>query len=260
MYLWDIRKLDKEVDSTIIDTSANICTPFVDRELKLIYTVGKEESKIRIFDYSEQKFKKLPTFNSNISSDYSVFFNRTCLDNKRIEIGRFARYSRDNNSIYYASFMINDEKEFSEHLLSNNHFENSLITFDDWVHKKDNLINELSERKKKFEELEQSFKLKKSSENLIKNQKKNEDTTINHLNPKIDPLKLNEFEKQKMNEVNNKKNKEVENKAKLKEEENKISENNKILENNIKLNKQLLKENNESKYLLLVNKYNKKKN
>ena len=189
LYLWDIRKLDKEVDSIIIDTSANICTPFVDRELKLIYTVGKDESKIRMFDYSEQKFKKLSTFNSKISSAYSVFFNRKCLDNKKIEIGRFARYSKDNNSIYYASFMINNEKEFSEHLLSKNHFENSLINFDDWIHKKDNLIKELSERKKKFEELEQSFKLKKSSENLIKNQKKRR---YNHqsIRPKNRPIKI----------------------------------------------------------------------
>ena len=63
--LWDIKKLDKEVDSIIIDEYKNACIPFVNRELKLIYTIGKGEKKIHIFNYNEGKFIKLPTYNSN---------------------------------------------------------------------------------------------------------------------------------------------------------------------------------------------------
>ena len=48
LYLWDIRKLDNEVDSIIIDEYRNTCTLFANRELKLIYTVGKGETYINI--------------------------------------------------------------------------------------------------------------------------------------------------------------------------------------------------------------------
>ena len=80
--LWDIKKLDKEVDSIIIDEYKNTCTPFVNRDLKLIYTVGKGEKNINIYDYNENNIKLIKSFDLNIPSFYSVFFNRKCLDNK----------------------------------------------------------------------------------------------------------------------------------------------------------------------------------
>ena len=48
--LWDIKKLDKEIMSIKTDTSMNVCIPFADRELKLIYTLGKEEKPINVYD------------------------------------------------------------------------------------------------------------------------------------------------------------------------------------------------------------------
>ena len=62
--LWDVRKVKEdlscegEVTSVQIDTAKTVTMPFVDRESKLLYTVGKGEGSTHIFDYSEGTFKK----------------------------------------------------------------------------------------------------------------------------------------------------------------------------------------------------------
>ena len=86
--------MDKDVDSIIIDVYKNTFIPFVNRELKLIYTIGKGEKKIHIYNYIEGKFMKLPTFILNNPSNNSVLFNRKCLYNKKLEIDQFAKYSK----------------------------------------------------------------------------------------------------------------------------------------------------------------------
>ena len=64
--LWDIRKqsnnsLNKgEITSIKINSSkTDIFTPFINKELKIIYAIGKEKSSIIDFDYKEEKFTKI---------------------------------------------------------------------------------------------------------------------------------------------------------------------------------------------------------
>ena len=45
--LLDIRKADKYYSSIIIDRSNNQATPFVNPEIKLIYSVGKDDKHIK---------------------------------------------------------------------------------------------------------------------------------------------------------------------------------------------------------------------
>ena len=153
LYLWDIRNLDKEVDSIIIDSSINACTPFVYRELKLIYTVGKGETYINIYDYSKNNIQKKMLLNLNIPSIYSVFFNRKCLDSQNLEIDRLARYSKEQNSVYFLSFMINNKEEYYNYLYPNAVYENSFMSFTEWIQKEsNNLFNKLFKGNKKPEE------------------------------------------------------------------------------------------------------------
>ena len=57
--LWDVRKVkddlssEGEVASLQVDTSKTVTTPYVDRESKLLYTVGKGEASTHTYDYSE---------------------------------------------------------------------------------------------------------------------------------------------------------------------------------------------------------------
>ena len=109
--LWDIRKVkddlssEGEVAGVQIDTSKTVSTPFVDRESKLLYSVGKGEATIHIYDYSDGTFKKGINFASCEPSISSVLFDRKCLDYNTLEVDRFARYV-NSQKVYYVSFNI----------------------------------------------------------------------------------------------------------------------------------------------------------
>ena len=109
--LWDIRKVKEdltsegEVTSVQIDTSKTVSTPFVDRESKLLYSVGKGEASIHVYDYSDGTFRKGINFSSSEPSISSVLFDRKCLDYNTLEVDRFARYV-NSQKVYYISFTI----------------------------------------------------------------------------------------------------------------------------------------------------------
>ena len=109
--LWDVRKFKEdlgsegEVSSLQIDTSKTVSTPFVDRESKLLYCIGKGEAGFHIFDYNEGTFKKGINFSSSEPALCSVLFDRKCLDYNTLEVDRFARYV-NSQKVYYVSFNI----------------------------------------------------------------------------------------------------------------------------------------------------------
>ena len=263
LYLWDIKKLNKEVDSIIISKNKNTCIPFVNRELKLIYTIEKDDKKIRIFDYNEKKIKKLKSLECDDNFIYSVLFNRKCLDNKNLEIDRFARYSKDKKSINYISIMINNKEEFGDNLFPKAQFENE-ITYDQWIQKepydlineekytnenflknKENEIKELKTKLDKLNELKelnkQLEKIKEEYEKLIIENQETLDNTKKELESKIKLIENINLEKQKINDEKNKKNEEI-----------------KILQdkNNQLMAEIELKNKNEKKFIDLNEKYN----
>ena len=109
--LWDIRKVKEdltsegEVTGVQIDTSKTVSTPFVDRESKLLYSVGKGEASIHIYDYEDGTFRKGINFASAEPSICSILFDRKCLDYNTLEVDRFARYV-NSQKVYYISFTI----------------------------------------------------------------------------------------------------------------------------------------------------------
>jgi len=109
--LWDIRKVkedltcDSDVTQVQIDTSKTVTTPFVDKDSKLLYCVGKGEAGIHVFDYSEGTFKKGINFSSAEPSICSVLFDRKCLNYNTLEVDRFARFV-NSQKVYYVSFTI----------------------------------------------------------------------------------------------------------------------------------------------------------
>ena len=109
--LWDIRKVKEdltsegEVTGIQLDTQKTVTTPYVDRESKLLYTVGKGEASVRVFDYFDGTFRKGIDFASAEPSLISVLFERKCLDYNKLEVDRFARYV-NSQKVYYISFTI----------------------------------------------------------------------------------------------------------------------------------------------------------
>ena len=136
LYLWDIRNLNKEINSIVIDSSINTCNLFVNRELKLIYIVGKEEKKIYVYNYNDNNYQLEGTYELEDLITYSVLFNRKCLNKNNSEIDRFAIYSNQNKKINYISFINEKKKEFD----NNNQKYKTLIVFDKFEHPKKKIL------------------------------------------------------------------------------------------------------------------------
>ena len=137
--LWDVRKVKEdltcegEVTSVQIDTAKTVTMPFVDRESKLLYTVGKGEGSTHIFDYSEGTFKKGIHYSSKEPSICSVMFERKCLDYNRNEIDRFARFV-NSQKVYYVSFTIPRRNPgFDASLYPPVFSGEATLTYDQWV-------------------------------------------------------------------------------------------------------------------------------
>ena len=137
--LWDVRKVKEdlssegEINSSQIDTSKTVTTPYVDRESKLLYTIGKGEASTHTYDYSEGVLKKGLVAKSTEPSIYSVMFERKCLDYNKNEIDRFARYV-NSQKVYYVSFNIPRRNPgFDQSLYPPVEYGEAALTYDQWV-------------------------------------------------------------------------------------------------------------------------------
>ena len=163
--LWDIKKIDKEISSINIDNSSHSTIPFVNPKLNIIYTIGKEEDFIRIYDYSEGIVKSLIKFHTIYFSNCSVLYDRKGLNKKKLEIDRFARYSKTKRKINYTSFFI--KEKFIYDTISNSMNEKSKFTNDIWTQMEENIKKEENnneiEKKIKTEEGKMNKQIEKKN-------------------------------------------------------------------------------------------------
>ena len=286
--LWDMKKIGEEINSIKLDSSSKKITPFIDRELQLIYTIGHEEKFIEIYDYSKEAFKKLTRFESSDASTCSILFDRNCLEKNKLEVDRFARYSRANKNIYYINFYLKSQDEEDYLYLYPKIKENTKMTYEEWIkgNKNDNIklkkredINK--ENDNKNEDLKQNDKVMIEQENqnqdiekMIKEHNENLKKIQKEFELKVDILE-NKYKSEKQNIISEKEKKILDLENKIKEfEKNIIHEKNKIeFENKYKkidiqnneLNEKYnelekLKENGEQKNLELKNKLKEIKN
>ncbi len=188
--LWDIRKVKEdltsegELTSLQMDTSKTVTMPFADKESKLIYTIGKGEASIHVYDYSEGTFKKgLDSREQCEPSLCSVLFDRKCLDYNKCEIDRFARYV-NSQKVYYISYTIPRRNPgFDKTLYPPVECGEAALTYEQWVN------NEKAEPvKKDIETIENKFVSK--VEEFVKAEvkvevKKNADEKVKELEAKV---------------------------------------------------------------------------
>ena len=63
---------------------------FINRELKLLYSICTNENYIKIYDYNGDKLNEINTYYSEYKSSYSFLCDRKCLDST-LENDRFIR-------------------------------------------------------------------------------------------------------------------------------------------------------------------------
>ena len=137
--LWDVRKVKEdltsegEVSSLQIDTSKTVTTPFVDRESKLLYCIGKGEAGIHVFDYNDGTFRKGINYSTSEPALCSVLFDRKCLDYNTLEVNRFARYV-NSHKVFYVSFNIPRRNPgFDPTLYPPVEYGEAALTYDQWT-------------------------------------------------------------------------------------------------------------------------------
>ena len=134
---WDIRKAGEDlaatpVSTTTIDHSSAIATPFYDKESKLLFTCGKGESTIHIFDFNTDKVQKCIDFQSKEPGTAYAAFDRRYVDYNKNEIDRFVKYSK--GVLYTVSFRIPRKVDvFDAELFPELACGQPAQTFDEWA-------------------------------------------------------------------------------------------------------------------------------
>ena len=212
---------------------------FINRELKLLYSICTNENYIKIYDYNGDKLNEINTYYSEYKSSYSFLCDRKCLDSK-LENDRFIRYNNTNNELFFIS--IQDKRTDESVQNEKNISYNSSVNKNEDINEK-----ELREEIEKFENIDNNYY---SIEENEKN-KKIVDDLKNIINEKEEIIKIN---KEKLM----KEKFDYEQKIKSALERNKILEN-QYNELNNKYNS-LIKENNDYKnkinqYEKIINEY-----
>ena len=155
--LWDIRKNNANEISSIEISSieinqlkSDIFTPFINKELKIIYIIGNDRKYINLLNYNENKFTKIKEYNIGEPSICSVLFNRELLDKNKKEIDRFVFCSKDSN-IYYSSFQLPQESELSDSILYPVKNKN-ILSYEQWLKGKNSIIFENNNNKETMNE------------------------------------------------------------------------------------------------------------
>ena len=205
--MYDLRNNKSNYEELIITNKKdkNNINPFVNQEMKLIYTVRKEEnissnpSMIVYYLNQNKKLEKIYEHSTPIPGACTVLLKNKSSENKHNEINRFARYSSKENKIYYVSFTnksLNFYTDIKNDLTINTI--NKIIEKDD----NDKNINKIEEKKENEINMINNNKKEKQEEpnkNVIENKiEKNK----NNQNENIEQLKTDlENQKKLINEI-----------------------------------------------------------
>ena len=166
--LWDLRNNSNCFEELIITNKNdnNDINLFINQEMKLIYTVRKEENiksnpSMIVYNLNEnKKFEKIYGHETDYLGFCTVLLKNKSSENKHNEINRFARYSSKENKIYYVSFTnksLNFYTDIKNDLTINTI--NKIIEKDDndkninkIEEKKENEINMINNNKKEKQE------------------------------------------------------------------------------------------------------------
>ena len=252
--LWDIRKVNDnytnqgEIASIIVDKSSNVSVPYINREQKLVYSIGKDENFIKIYDYNGDMLNEINTYYSKNRSSYSVLFDRKCLDSK-LEIDRFIRYYNTKNELIFISVI--DKRTDDSFQNGKNISYNSLINKNEDINGKELreeieinentnniyfLIEENENNKKIIEDLKN--RIKEKDEIIKKNKEESMKGKADYEHKIKSSMEMNKIFENQFNELNNKYNNLIKendsNKNKIIQYEKTINEYKKQI-NNIKL-------------------------
>ena len=134
---FDMRKNSENSDNNElcrvkIDEQVNLITPYFDRESQLLYTVGKGEANVNVFDFNETLPKRCLSLKTNNAASTFVMIDRRNVDFNKNEVDKMAKWTV-NNEIYYVSFYVmRRETVYVPDLFPHLPIPSPSMTFEEW--------------------------------------------------------------------------------------------------------------------------------
>ena len=137
--LWDIRKvtpelkLDGPVQKVVIDNLLTVTTPFYDHESKLLFTAGKGELSIHVFDFNDSTIYQNMDYKATTPTVSVNMLERKTLDYNKCEIDKFIHYN-NKKEISFISFCLSRKNpEYEPELYPPIYAGEPALTYDQWV-------------------------------------------------------------------------------------------------------------------------------
>ena len=214
LLIWDIRYEENPVSSIRMYSkyNSNSITPYVNKDLKLIYTIENGDTFIHAYEYKNDNLKKNYVYNTSEIDEFSILLNRKYLEKSKGEIDRFARFTK-NEKIFYISFY-SPTKTYDEALYPNIEYEQPQMTSAEWFNGKEIIPKKVYAKRPQdntnnSQNLKNNFYKKRSIQNQSNNTKKESSNRKESFNNNI---KKDSFGKVPENKINNNNQKNILNK------------------------------------------------
>ena len=134
---FDIRNIgenkdNKELFQVKIDEQVNVITPYFDRESKLLYSIGKGEANVNVYDFNEPIPKRCLNFQSNNPASTFAMVDRRNVDFNKNEVDKMAKWTVNNEIFYVSFFVMRRNPKYIPELFPHVPITSPSMTFEEW--------------------------------------------------------------------------------------------------------------------------------
>ena len=150
---FDIRKTEKnELCRVKIDEQVSMITPYYDHESKLLFTVGKGEGNVNVYDFNETIPYRCLNYSTTIPASAFCMVDRRTVDYNKNELDRMAKWTALNEIMYVSFYIIRREKQYEPSLYRKIPTYEPAMTYDEWINgeNKEPEKKEITEFENKF--------------------------------------------------------------------------------------------------------------
>ena len=150
---FDIRKLDNsELCRVKIDEQVSLLTPYFDHESKLLYTVGKGEANVNVFDFNEPTPCRCLNFSTGNPASTFCMIDRRNVNYNINEIDRMAKWNVFNEIMYVSFYVLRREVKYEPSLYPHLPEYEPAMTYEEWANgeNKPQVKKEITQFENKF--------------------------------------------------------------------------------------------------------------
>jgi len=131
---FDIRKLENnELCRVKIDEQVSLITPYFDHESRLLYTVGKGEANVNVFDFNETVPYRCLNYSTGNPASSFCMIDRRNVDYNKNELDRMAKWTVFNEIMYVSFYVLRREVKYEPSLYPHLPSYDPAMTYDEWI-------------------------------------------------------------------------------------------------------------------------------